>query len=395
LIAEQTLIQYFLLLLLPVAAWSGWWVARHHYIKRDAHNRRGMHPEYFKGLNYVLNEQPDKAIEVFIKMLEVDSETVETHLALGNLFRRRGEVDRAIRIHQNLIARPTLDKEQRALALLELGMDYMRSGLFDRAESLFEELVETGSYSIQAFRELLDIYQQEKDWDNCIRTARRLEATSGERLDPVVAQYYCEKAELLRDQGQHKPARDNVRRALTIDPDCARASILEAELAVMAGKLRHAVRAYKRIERQDADYLPEVIPQLLECYRQLDRLDEFMAYLQEVVDRNGGITAMLTLTDLIAQRRGEEAAAEFITSELRKRPSVRGLERLLAYALEQAHGRTRESLITIRELTGKLLEDRPVYKCMHCGFVGKSLHWQCPSCKQWNTVKPIHGVEGE
>ena len=394
-IAEQTLIHYFLLLLLPVAAWSGWWVARRHYMQRDARQRRGMHPEYFKGLNYVLNEQPDKAIEVFIKMLEVDSETVETHLALGNLFRRRGEVDRAIRIHQNLIARPTLDKEQRALALLELGMDYMRSGLLDRAESLFEELVETGSYSVQAFRELLDIYQQEKEWDNCIRTARRLEMTSGDRLDPVVAQYYCEKAEELRDQGQYKPARDNIRRALAIDPDCARASILEAELAVMAGKVRHAVRAYKRIERQDADYLPEVIPQLLDCYRQLDRLDEFMAYLQEVVDRNGGITAMLTLTDLIAQRRGEEAAAEFITSELRKRPSVRGLERLLAYALEHAHGRTRESLITIRELTGKLLEGRPVYKCMHCGFVGKSLHWQCPSCKQWNTVKPIHGVEGE
>jgi len=395
LIAEQTLIQYTLLLLLPVAAWSGWWMAQRHYTRRQGQQRGGIHPEYFKGLNYVLNEQPDKAIEVFIKMLEVDSETVETHLALGNLFRRRGEVDRAIRIHQNLIARPTLDKEQRALALLELGMDYMRSGLLDRAESLFEELVETGSYSVQAFRELLDIYQQEKEWDNCIRTARRLELTSGEQLDPVVAHYYCEKAEILRDQGQFKPARDNIRRALAIDPDCARASMLEAEFAIMAGKLRHAIRAYKRIERQDADYLPEVIPQLLECYQQLDRVEEFMTYLQEVVDRNGGITAMLTLTDLMAQYRNEEAAAEFITSELRKRPSVRGLERLLAYTLQHASGRTRESLITIRELTGKLLQDRPVYKCTHCGFLGKSLHWQCPSCKQWNTIKPIHGVEGE
>ena len=394
-IAEQTLIQYTLLLLLPVAAWSGWWMAQRHYGRRQGQQRGGIHPEYFKGLNYVLNEQPDKAIEVFIKMLEVDSETVETHLALGNLFRRRGEVDRAIRIHQNLIARPTLDKEQRALALLELGMDYMRSGLLDRAESLFEELVETGSYSVQAFRELLDIYQQEKEWDNCIRTARRLELTSGEQLDPVVAHYYCEKAEILRDQGQFKPARDNIRRALAIDPNCARASMLEAEFAIMAGKLRHAIRAYKRIERQDADYLPEVIPQLLECYQQLDRVEEFMAYLQDVVDRNGGITAMLTLTDLIAQHRNEETAAEFITSELRKRPSVRGLERLLAYTLQHASGRTRESLITIRELTGKLLQDRPVYKCTHCGFLGKSLHWQCPSCKQWNTIKPIHGVEGE
>ncbi|MCS3902292.1 lipopolysaccharide biosynthesis regulator YciM [Methylohalomonas lacus] len=394
-ITDHTLIQYFLLALLPVAAWSGWWVARRHYQRGEGKHGRGIHPEYFKGLNYVLNEQPDKAIEVFIKMLEVDSETVETHLALGNLFRRRGEVDRAIRIHQNLIARPTLDREQRALALLELGMDYMRSGLLDRAESLFEELVETGSYSVQAFRELLDIYQQEKEWDKCITTARRLETTSGERLDPVVAQYYCEKAEELRDQGQHRPARDNIRRALAIDPNCARASFLEAELAQLSGKLRHALRAYKRIEKQDPEYMPEVIPLLLDCYRQLDKLDECTAYLRDVLDRDGGITTMLTLTDLIAQREGEEAAAEFITSELRKRPSVRGLERLIAYALEQAEGRTRESLITIRELTAKLLENRPVYKCYHCGFVGKSLHWQCPSCKQWNTIKPIHGVEGE
>ena len=141
-----------ILLLLPVAAYSGWWTAKRTLRRSENGFQRRLHPEYFKGLNYVLNEQPDKAIEVFIKMLEVDSETVETHLALGNLFRRRGEVDRAIRIHQNLIARPTLGQEERALALLELGMDYMRSGLLDRAEGLFLELVEDGYYTVQALR---------------------------------------------------------------------------------------------------------------------------------------------------------------------------------------------------------------------------------------------------
>lgn len=386
---------YLFWLLLPVAAWSGWWLARRNHERPSARQHHGMHPEYFKGLNYVLNEQPDKAIEVFIRLLEVDSETVETHLALGNLFRRRGEVDRAIRIHQNLIARPTLNRDQRALALLELGQDYMRSGLLDRAESLFKELIETGAYPAQAFRELLEIYQQEKDWDNCIKTARRLETTSGEPLTDRVAQFYCEKADELRGQGQFKPAADNVRRALGIAPDCARASFIEAELAIANGKLRHAIRAYKRIEKQEPDYLPEVVAPLLDCYRRQDRLEDGMAWLHKIIERHGGVTAMLTLTDLIAQRDGEDAAAEFITSELRKRPSVRGLERLLEYTLAHAGGQTRESLITIRELTGKLLEDRPVYQCTHCGFVGKSLHWQCPGCKYWNTVKPIHGVEGE
>jgi lipopolysaccharide biosynthesis regulator YciM len=382
-------------LLLPVAAYTGWWIARRSADANDARSLRSIHPEYFKGLNYVLNEQPDKAIEVFIKMLEVDSETVETHLALGNLFRRRGEVDRAIRIHQNLIARPTLSSEQRALALLELGMDYMRSGLLDRAESLFKELVEIGTHTVSAHRELLEIYQQERDWDNCIRTARRLEMSSGERLDAMIAQFHCEKAEELRERNELREARENIRRALSIDPRCVRASILEAEMAIAAGKLRTAMRAYERIERQDPEYLPEVIKPLLECHSRIGRIDDYMGWLREIVDRHGGITPLLTLTDLIAHRDGEDAAARFIGEELRRRPSVRGVDRLLEYALVRAEGATRESLITIKELTGKLLEGRTIYKCSHCGFDAKSLHWQCPSCKSWNTVKPIHGVEGE
>lgn len=177
-------------LLLPVAALSGWLIGRRGSDSENNNPTKAFHPEYFKGLNFVLNEQPDKAIEVFIRMLEVDSETVETHLALGNLFRRRGEVDRAIRIHQNLIARPTLNREQRAHALLELGMDYMRSGLLDRAEGLFLELVESDLHLNQAYTELLEIYQQEKDWENAIIIARKLEVISGNSLNPVIAQFF-------------------------------------------------------------------------------------------------------------------------------------------------------------------------------------------------------------
>ena len=177
-----------------------------------------IYPEYFKGLNFVLNEQPDKAIEVFIRMLEVDSETVETHLALGNLFRRRGEVDRAIRIHQNLIARPTLDRDQRAHALLELGMDYMRLGLLDRAEGLFLELVESDLHLNQAYTELLEIYQQEKDWENAINIARKLELISGKSLNPVIAQFYCERAESALLEGNMRVVKENIRRAISFYP---------------------------------------------------------------------------------------------------------------------------------------------------------------------------------
>jgi lipopolysaccharide biosynthesis regulator YciM len=381
--------------LLPVAAFSGWLYGRRYNSSSGTSYKDRLHPEYFKGLNYVLNEQPDKAIEVFVKMLEVDSETVETHLALGNLFRRRGEVDRAIRIHQNLIARPNLNREQRSLALLELGMDYMRSGLFDRAESLFIELVEIGLYSVAAFTELLDIYQQEKDWENAIKTARRLELSSGRSLKKNIAHFYCEQASELRTHGHDRGARDLLKKAINIDANCVRASLIEADIFKEEGKYKHAIRLYKRVERQDAEYIPEAVTPLLECYRRLEKLDEFRDYLRTIVDTHGGITPMIMLVELIAEQDGEEEAIKSITTELKKRPTVRGVDRLIEYSLIPAQGKAKDDLMTIKDLTGKLLEDRPIYQCNYCGYYAKALHWLCPSCKNWNTVKPIHGVEGE
>ena len=180
--------------LLPVAALSGWLAARRSQNVGPSVSTGGLRSNYFRGINYLLNEQPDKAIEAFIRVLEVDSETVETHLALGNLYRRRGEVDRAIRIHQNIIARPTLRADQRNEALLELGNDYMRAGLLDRAENLFRELCDTDGYTVPALRQIIDLYQQEKDWDQAIVCARRLAGVSGEPLGRVIAHYYCEQA---------------------------------------------------------------------------------------------------------------------------------------------------------------------------------------------------------
>jgi lipopolysaccharide biosynthesis regulator YciM len=232
-------------LLLPVAALSGWLIGQRRINQKDGSSSSSIYPEYFKGLNYVLNEQPDKAIEVFIKMLEVDSETVETHLALGNLFRRRGEVDRAIRIHQNLIARPSLDREQRANALLELGMDYMRSGLLDRAEALFLELIESNLHLNDSCTELLDIYQQEKDWENAIKIARKLEIISGEKSNSIIAQFYCECADSALIDGNMRVAKDSIRQAISIYPKCVRASLIEGKMYQKIGKEKLAILLQK------------------------------------------------------------------------------------------------------------------------------------------------------
>jgi len=382
-------------LLLPLAFISGWWLARKGRWNKPLETGPGISPEYFKGLNFVLNEQPDKAIEVFIKMLEVDSETVETHLTLGNLFRRRGEVDRAIRIHQNLIARPNLEQEYRTLALLELGMDYMRSGLLDRAESLFIQLIEMDGYASQASRQLLDIYQQEKDWDNAINYASRLEAISGERFDPIIAQYYCELSSEYLSTEKVKEARESVRKALNMDPRCVRASILEAELLQTEGKHKSALKAYKRIEKQDADYMPEVIHPMLTCYQKLGQVRQAIQYLQDILNRHGGITTLLCLTELIIEEQGEAEGIRFVSAELRKRPTVKGVDRLLEYVMGKAEGEIRDNLATIKDLTGKLLDNWSIYKCQQCGYDAKMLRWQCPSCKNWGTIKPVYGVEGE
>ncbi len=383
-------------LLLPVAAASGWIAAlrstrRHSRAKATP----SLRSDYFKGLNYLLNEQPDKAIEVFIKVLEVDSETVETHLALGNLFRRRGEVDRAIRIHQNLIARSSLTDPERGDALLELGQDYMRAGLLDRAEGLFQELVAVPAFGDRALRQLIEIYQQEKDWSKAVEAARQLERAAGKPYGGVIAHYYCEQAEEYVQEGNLEKALEVVKQALDVSSQCVRGSLTEGSLLEKSGDYRGAVRAYKRVEQQDPDYLPEIIEPLHRCFVKLGRPGDMVEYLGYLLERYGGITATLTLAEMKMEEEGEENAIRFLTEEQRRRPSVRGLDRLIEMSLSHVEGAAKEYLLILKDLTDKLLENRPVYKCHHCGFTGKSLHWQCPSCKHWGRIKPIQGVEGE
>ena len=380
-------------LLLPVAALSGWWIGRS--AQETKKLSKNIHPEYFKGLNFVLNEQPDKAIEVFIRMVEVDNETVETHLALGNLFRRRGEVDRAIRIHQNLIARPTLNQGQRAHALLELGMDYMRSGLLDRAEKLFLELVDLDLYLNEAYFNLLEIYQQEKDWENAIIIARKFETISGENLDPVIAHFFCEVAENELNVGRLSNAKEQIHNAMNANSKCVRASIIEAKIYQLMGKIEQAIESYKRLESQDNNYITEIILPLHECYKELDNVDQFIKYLRKIVNAHGNINILLILTELIAEYEGKDLAINFIFQELRNRATVKGVDKLIEYTLSKSEGETYEHLSTIKKLTAKLIEKKPTYKCNNCGFDAKMLHWQCPGCKRWESIKPIFGVAGE
>ena len=381
--------------LLPVAAAFGWFAAGRSKGKIGSCSDSILGPEYIKGLNYLLNEQQDKAIDVFIAMLEVNSDTVETHMALGNLFRKRGEVDRAIRVHQNLIARSSLTDEQRSDAVLELAQDYMKAGLFDRAEGLFRELIDNNVHLTSVLPLLLDVYQQEKDWENAIVIADQMGFVGDQPAKSVIAQFYCELAENARAREDVTEACSLLRRASEYDPHCARARLVRGNIALQRGEYQVALESYEQVAERDIELLPEILDDMQLCHTQLGTIDSLIAYLQRAITRYAGISPVLALADILSQQKGDESAADFITGEIGKRPSVRGLSRLIDLSLSRAEGVAHANLSILKNMTEQLLENKPVYKCRDCGFCGKSLHWQCPGCKHWNTVKPIHGVEGE
>lgn len=384
-------------LLLPVAAASGWWAGRRG--PRTAGGGRSyparLSDDYFRGLNYLLNEQQDEAIEVFIRLVEVDSETIETHLALASLFRRRGEVDRAIRIHQNLIARPNISRDNRNHALLELARDYMRAGVLDRAEGLFSDLVRSRVHVVESSRQLLTIYEREREWNAAIESAQTLQRASGEPLGTVIAHYWCELADADRAAGNAKSARTLTAKALAADAQCVRASILEGDLAMDAGQYRQAVRAYRRVESQDGAFLPEVIERLLDALAKAGQPSLLSAYIERLRERYNGFSVVQAVTELIGQREGEEAARTFFRGQMIKRPSLRGLREWVAMELDHASERSRAGTEVVLDMLDRLLESKPIYQCHQCGYQGRVLHWQCPSCRRWNTVKPIVGIEGE
>jgi lipopolysaccharide biosynthesis regulator YciM len=381
-----------LFLLIPLAFLSGFWVARHGKNKSGKFQLLSLHSDYFKGLNFVINEEPDKAIEIFTKMILIDSETVEVHLALGNLFRRRGEVDRAIRIHQNLIARPTLSNEHREQALLELGKDYLRLGILDRAEGLFQELVDSEIMVVPSYRYLLDIYQQEKDWEKAIDAAKRLQKITNDKYELLISQFHCELAELSLTNNDEKMAKSHLKHALNFDPRCVRASFMEGEIFMKSGDYKSAINSFKRIEKQDPDYINEILIPLQVCYREIGHEDKYKEYLMGLLESHDGVKTLVMLTNEIGQQEGNNSAIKFISKRLNKNPTVEGVDQLISYIVQKSDGELKQYLTTVKELTSSLLNSRHGYKCIRCGYEAKHIHWYCPSCKNWDTVKPVQGI---
>lgn len=388
------MVDYLLWLLLPVAAASGWLAARASYKKRRIISAVSDSSQqgYFKGLNYILNEQPDKAIEVFVEMVQVDSETVETHLALGNLFRKRGEVDRAIRIHQNLIARPTLNVEQRAHALAELGQDYMSAGLLDRAENIFSELVDNSLYKPLALGFLRDIYQSEQEWENAIKITRSMVNLSRVERNRVIAQYYCELAEQAQEKNDTPLVKRYLKQAIGTDPECARASFLQGDMEWSAGNFQNALRCYQRFVSQAPHLSDEVIERIYACHQELGSVDKFVKGLSAVpAVSKGPLTRKIEL-DLNSSNNNGEGHIDAVYRLLQQQPSLSLASNWLELLSKREHAFDKAELNQLLSVLARMAEDSEGYRCQHCGYLAKSLHWLCPSCKHWDSARPVNAV---
>jgi len=339
---------------------------------------------YFKGLNYLLNEQPDKAIDTFIQVLKADSETVELHLALGNLYRRKGNIERATRIHQSLIVRSDLDRSQRANALYELGQDYYKAGLLDRAENLFIEFINLEPKHTQALKLLISIYEQEKEWGKATGIAEKLVSLGHGEFKKNLSHYYCELAQNKIDSHLGKAAVGFLKKALAADRKCVRAYDLLAREAVQRGDIREAKKHWKKIHKLNPGYFDEIVRQIVDVYASNDMQPTLQRFMQRLEKDPPGLNAVLMVANWHQDHEREEQAESIRLRWLRTHPGSTALAALTRRNDLDLLSRKGESLSAPLQ---SLLAEFSEYRCVQCGYECNIHYWQCPGCHQWNTIR--------
>lgn len=347
--------------------------------------------DYLKGLNFLLNEQTDQALEHFLKMVRVDDKTIETHFALGSLFRRRGEVDRAIRIHQNIIARPDLAAEQRDQALFSLAKDYMRAGLLDRAENLFAQLAQGSRYQVQALENLCRIYEQEKEWQLAIESGQKLEVLGGRSLALQIAHYYCELAEAAAASNDYSAARQYVKRAQTGRPRTMRGALTRAHIARETEDNKTALRLYHRIIDENTYLIAEALPEIVAIYEREGATAELERALESLLQKHPDMSTLVAYTAIVNDIGGVRVIDACVKAYMLNEPTLGEFVDLQRLSGTDQNDET--ALAKVRKALSKLASATPRYQCQECGFSSQRLLWQCPSCRNWETQRPASRVQ--
>lgn len=383
-------IELWWLLALPVFFALGWLAARID-IRQLLHESRELPRSYFTGLNFLLNEQPDKAIEAFLEAARIDPETIELHFALGSLFRRRGETDRAIRVHKHLIDRDAsqsrLSDDQRLHAFSELGQDYLKAGLLDRAEEIFLKLRGTVRDE-EALRNLLEIYQQEKEWGKAIAIAEQMPGHAEHLWQKQIAEFHCELAASDLLNGRFDVARARLEAALAENRKCVRATLMLGELEMKVGAGETALKVWQGIEQQNPVYLSLIAEKMLAAHRELGREATGVDLLRGYLERHPSLDLLDTAAQATLAVNGPEAAYALVRDELRRNPTLLGLDKLLEAQVLVAPPERRADLELIRNLIHNHTRRVARYRCDDCGFKARQFHWRCPACGGWETFPP-------
>ncbi len=385
---DSTFLLAALFLLLAAAGW-----AMGRFEERDEEDAPPpLNIDYLKGLNFLLNEQTDQALEHFLKMVRVDDKTIETHFALGSLFRRRGEVDRAIRIHQNIIARPDLAAEQRDQGLFSLAKDYLAAGLLDRAESVFTRLADGSRYQVQALELLCGIYEQEREWEKAIDAGQRLEVLGGKSLALQIAHYYCELAEAAASAGDFAAARQYVKNAQAGRPRTMRGALTRAHIARDTEDNKTALRLYHRIIDENTYLIAEALPEIVAIYSRENQVAELEEALQALLAKHPDRASLVAYTAIVNDIGGIPVIDECVERYMLDEPTL-GEFVDLQQLNENAGDDGESAFIKVRRALSKLAARTPRYQCQECGFSSQRLLWQCPSCRDWETQRPASRVQ--
>ena len=378
--------ELWMLLGIPIFFGLGWIAARVD-INQLVSESRTLPRGYFKGLNFLLNDQPDKAVDAFIEIVRMDPETADMHFALGNLFRRRGETERAIRVHQNLLSRPDLPQEQKEHAEYELGMDYLKAGLLDRAEETFNRLIHS-QYAVPARRALLEIFQREKEWPRAIEAAIGLQESGAGSRQKEIAQFYCELAQDALVHLHPEDALPLLEKSLQADRVNVRATLLIGDAQLVQDDVEGALMTWRRVEQISVPHTALVAQRMMDGYRKVGRPLEGVNLIKSYLEQASSIDLLEVVYKAVLELDGLDAAKELVVDELRRTPTLLGLDKLLEARLVDAPATVVSELSMVKNLVHGYTQKLARYQCSHCGFKARQFYWQCPGCSRWETYPP-------
>lgn len=390
-----------LFLLLPIAVLYGWYMGQRSAKKDQESVNNKFSRDYVTGLNFLLSNQQEKAVDLFLSMLQkqetenqiATSSQFEAELTLGNLFRSRGEVDRALRIHQALEQSPHYSFEQKLLAKQQLAKDFMAAGFYDRAENYYITLLDEPEFANNSLTQLAAIYQKTREWRKAINVSEKLLKIFPDSDKIPLAHFYCEYAQTLK-KSEESVFINALQQALNYVPSCARASIMLGDFYLEKQRYAEALYHYEQLLEQDIAYISEVLDNIKLCYAQLEQSDQFELFLIRANQIQHNSSVDLALAEWIEQKDGIDAAQSALYHQVKAYPNLITFHRFIHYQIHQTEeGRGKENLTLLYNMVGSQIKKRFHYRCLNCGYQSYRLMWCCPSCRQWEKVKPIQSID--